>query len=199
MLKVVHRVAQLGVWAGGLAMLALAFIVALEVVLRKVFLIGLSAASDLSSYTLAVSTAWAFSFALLARAHVRVDALVHLLPRKSAAFVDIVALIALTWLAAVLVWYGFNVFAESYARDARAMTPLGTRMWIPQGLWVAGLVVFLMTCIVVLIRAFALFVRGRIGEVNTLIGTLATSEEAEEEIKDAAQRRRAAAQSIDAR
>ena len=199
MLKVVHRVAQLGVWAGGLAMLALAFIVALEVVLRKVFLIGLSAASDLSSYTLAISTAWAFSFALLARAHVRVDALVHLLPRKAVAFVDIVALVALTWFAAVLVWYGFNVFAESYVRDARAMTPLGTRMWIPQGLWVAGLAVFLMTCVVVLIRAVFLLARGRIGEVNTLIGTRTTSEEAEEEIKDAARRRRAAARSIDTR
>ena len=199
MLKVVHRVAQLGVWAGGLAMLALAFLVSVEVVLRKAFLIGLSAAADLSSYTLAVSTAWAFSFALLARAHVRVDALIHLLPRRAAAFVDIVALVALTWFAAVLVWYGFNVFAESYARDARAMTPLGMRMWIPQGLWVAGLTVFLATCIAVLARAVALMARGRVGEVSALIGTLSTHEEVDAEIKDAAERRRVAARPVDAR
>jgi TRAP-type C4-dicarboxylate transport system permease small subunit len=199
MLKVVHRVAQLGVWAGGLAMIALAFLVSIEVVLRTVFLIGLSAAADLSSYTLAVSTAWAFSFALLARAHVRVDALIHLLPRRAAALVDIVALAALTWFAAVLVWYGYTVFAESYARDARAMTPLGMRMWIPQGLWVAGLTVFLVTCIAVLVRAVTLMARGRVGEVSALIGTLSTREGVDAEIKDAAERRRATARPADAR
>ena len=125
--------------------------------------------------------------------------LIHLLPRKVAALVDIFALIALTWFAAVLVWYGFNVFAESYVRDARAMTPLGMRMWIPQGLWVAGLAAFLATCIAVLVHALVLMVCGRIGEVRVLIGTLSTSEEVDAEIKDAAERRRVAARQIDAR
>ena len=58
MLKITRHVAQISVWIGGLAMIGIAFIVSAEVILRKIFLIGLSAASDLSSYTLAISTAW---------------------------------------------------------------------------------------------------------------------------------------------
>ena len=185
MLKITRHVAQISVWIGGLAMIGIAFIVSTEVILRKIFLIGLSAASDLSSYTLAISTAWGLSFALLNRAHVRVDALVHLLPRRVAAFVDILALVALTWLASVLAWHGFNVFAESFTRNSRAMTPLETPMWIPQGLWVAGLAMFLASCLVLLVVTLRLLARGQIRQVNELIGTLTVEEEAESEIKDA--------------
>src|SRR3989454_7649898 len=46
-----------------------------------------------------------------------------------------------------------SVFAESLARGARAMTPLATPMWIPQGLWVIGLAGFLVSCAVFVVFA----------------------------------------------
>ena len=60
-LHAVERIARVGVWLGGGALIALSFLVTVEVVLRKVFLIGLSAATELSAYALAVSTAWAYA------------------------------------------------------------------------------------------------------------------------------------------
>lgn len=185
MLRSLERVAHWGVWMGGVALLGVAFFVALEVILRKVFLIGLSAAADLSGYALAISYAWGLSFALLKRAHVRVDAVIRLFPRKVCAAFDVVALSALTWLAAAMAWYGYGVFAESFARSARAMTPLGTPMWIPQGLWVIGLAGFLLTCVVLLVVAVRNLLAGRTSEVNRLIGTLSAEEEAAAEIHDA--------------
>jgi TRAP-type C4-dicarboxylate transport system permease small subunit len=185
MLNAFHRVAQIGVWFGGLAMLLTAFLVSAEVLLRSFFSIGLSAASEISSYVLAVSAAWGFSFALLHRSHVRVDAAIRLLPRQVVAWVDVIALGALTWYALMLVVHGWEVFAQSWQRNARAMTPLLTPLWVPQGLWWAGLCVFLATCLLVLILALVAVIRGDLRGVNALAGTVSAQEEAESEIREA--------------
>lgn len=171
-------------WAVGAALIATAFLVAIEVVLRKVFLIGLSMGTEISSYVLGVAAAWGFALALLERTHVRVDALVRLLPESLAAWADVLALIGLSGFAVVLSWYGFATFMESWSIDARAMTPLATRLWIPQGLWVFGLFFFAFACLVLLIRAVTLLMQGRVTESRALIGTSSATEESLSEVKE---------------
>ncbi|HET6468030.1 MAG TPA: TRAP transporter small permease [Geminicoccaceae bacterium] len=187
-LRAMERVARVGVWLGGGALIALSFVVTIEVVLRKVFLIGLSAATELSAYALAVGTAWAYSFALLQRSHVRVDAVVRLLPKRAVVWIDLLAHASLTWFAGMLLWHGYGAFQASVDLRARAMTPLGTPLWIPQGLWVLGLLVFLVTCLAVLAHALRLLAAGRTAEVNGLIGTFSSQEEAVSEAAQAAAR-----------
>jgi TRAP-type C4-dicarboxylate transport system permease small subunit len=186
MLTLIRRLSSLGAWIGGALLLAVAFLVSAEVILRAFFSYALAAASEISSYVLAIGAAWGFSFALIHRAHVRVDAAVRLLPRRVLAWVDLVAASALTYYAFLLVFHGWGVFFESWSRNTRAMTPLLTPVWIPQGLWWLGLVVFLFSCVVVLAHGFVLVLRGHLREASQLIGTVTTEEEAEAEIADAA-------------
>jgi TRAP-type C4-dicarboxylate transport system permease small subunit len=190
LLELFGSISRVGVWLGGIAFIVVSFIVTVEVILRKVFLIGLSVATELSAYTLAVASAWAFSFALLQRAHVRVDAGVRLLPRRAVLWVDVLALLALTWFAGMLVWHGAGVFGWSVKVRALAMTPLQTPMWIPQGLWLLGLVLFLLTCLAVLARSLALVAVGQEREASAIIGTFSTEEEAAYEAREAEKRRR---------
>jgi len=175
-LDLVRRVSSYGAWVGGLLMLAVAFLVSAEVILRSFF-----------SYALAIGLAWGFSFALVHRAHVRVDAAVRLLPPKVLAWVDLVAMGALTWYAQLLVVHGWEVFYQSWSRGAKAMTPLLTPLWIPQGLWLAGLGVFLISCMVVLAYGLWFVVTGRLREARSLIGNVTVEEEASSEIEDAKQ------------
>lgn len=169
-------------WAVGASLIATAFLVSVEVVLRKVFLIGLSMATEISSYALAIAASWGFAFALLARAHVRVDALVRLLPTRAAAWFDLLALVGLFGFAAALAWYGFMTVAESWELNARAMTPLGTRLWIPQGLWFFGLFFFALTAAALLVRSVVLLVQGKSIESRVLIGTNSVAEESVAEV-----------------
>lgn len=185
MLHFVRRLASFGVWVGGFLMLAVAFLVSAEVILRAFFSYALAAASEISSYVLAIGTAWGFSYALVHRAHVRVDAAVRLLPRRVLAWVDLVALSALTYYAFLLVFHGWGVFHQSWLRGTKAMTPLLTPIWIPQGLWWAGLCVFLFSCLVVLGYGLCFVAAGRLREASALIGTVTAEEEAEAEIEDA--------------
>lgn len=189
LLRIMHHVSHVAAWLGGFGLIAVALLVTLEVILRKGFQIGLSVATEYSSYVLAISTAWAYSFALLERNHVRVDALVRTLPRRVVAWIDLLALLALTWLAAMLAWHGSTVAQMSFERGALAMTPMATPLWIPQSLWTLGLVVFFITCLVLLGRVAALLAAGRTEETSALIGTFSTKDEAEIEIRDAESRR----------
>jgi TRAP-type C4-dicarboxylate transport system permease small subunit len=182
------RVSRVAVWAAGLGLIGVAFLVTLEVLLRRVFLIGLGMAGEISAYVLAVGTAFAYGYALLQRNHVRVDALVRLLPRRILVWVDLFALAVLTWFAGLLVWHGYGVFAASVARGSRAMTPLSTPMWIPQGLWVLGLSVFLLTCVLLLVHAIRLVLSGRGAEASELIGTFTREDEVSEAVGAVAER-----------
>jgi TRAP-type C4-dicarboxylate transport system permease small subunit len=185
MLNIIQRIGLFGAWVGGGLMLAVAFVVSVEVVLRWGFSIGWAAASELSSYALAIGAAWGFTYALTQRAHVRVDAAVRLLPARLLLLVDFIAMLALATYAFLMVRYGWFVFWESWSRDAVAPTPLQTPIWIPQGLWWLGLLVFLVACIATLAIAALHLLRGRDNEARALIGTVTAVEEAESEIREA--------------
>jgi len=189
-LRLVERISQAAATLGGLAIIGVAVIVCAEVVLRNVFSFGLSAATELSSYVLAVTSAWAFSYALLRRVHVRVDALIRLFPQSVIAWLDLVALLALSWLASMMLWYGASVFWFSFVKRSTAMTPMQTPMWIPQGLWLLGLGLFFITSVAMVITVVRSLLKGDAAQVNRLVGSFTVEEEALDEIKDA-QRRKA--------
>jgi TRAP-type C4-dicarboxylate transport system permease small subunit len=188
-LAIAQAVSRVAVWLGGGALILVSCLVTLEVVLREVFLIGLSAATEISAYVLAASTAWAYAYTLLERNHVRVDALIQLLPPRLLVWMDLLAMLALAWFAGTLLWHGWGVVGMSLETSGRAMTPLSTPLWIPQGLWVFGIAFFFVTCLLLLLRAFQLVAAREIRAASDLVGTFAREQEGADEAEDAARRR----------
>ena len=175
-------ISRFGVWCGGLMMLAAAVIIGVEVVLRKMFLVSLGGADEMASYALAIGTVWALSFALIERVHIRVDALYMRLPNRIGAAFDILALVSVLAFTSILTWFAAHVFLTSWSFGATANTPIGTPLWIPQGLWVLGLVVFVLTTIVLIWRTSAAFLAGDFAAVSRIAGTKSIEEELGEEI-----------------
>lgn len=188
LLGVAGRIAQLGVWVGGTLLILASVVITVDVVARKAFGVTLGGSDELSGYCLAISAAWAFAFALLHRANIRVDAAYKYFPAPVRAALDAVALIALAVFVAVVARYGFEVFMASIRFASRANTPLQTPLWIPQGLWFAGLAFFLVTLFLVTLKAVLAFARGRFAEVDRLAGLPDVAREAEEEVAALAQR-----------
>ena len=150
--------------------------------LRKIFLISLGGADELASYALGISTVWALSFALLHRAHIRVDAVYILLPRRYGVGLDILALFTVLVFSVLLSWHAYAVFATSLRIGANANTPMGTPLWLPQGLWAAGLIFFAFCTALVFLRAVFCLANGRLSEIAAFAGTRSVDEELEEEI-----------------
>lgn len=188
LLGVAGRIAQLGVWVGGGLLIAASVMITVDVLARKAFGVTLGGSDELSGYCLAVSAAWAFAFALVHRANIRVDAVYKYFAPPVRAALDVVALIALAVFVAVVARYGFEVLATSIKLASRANTPLQTPLWIPQGLWFAGLGFFLVTLFLVTLKAVLAFARGRFAEVDRLAGLPDVAREAEEEVAALEQR-----------
>ena len=72
-----HRLEQISrfaVWVGGAALMAAAFMVTVDVLFRKFVGITMSGSDEYSGYVFAASTTWAYSYCLLHRSNVRIDA-----------------------------------------------------------------------------------------------------------------------------
>jgi len=169
------------VWVGGTLTLASVVLICYDVLARKLFNVTIGGADELSGYAFAISTAWALAFATLERANVRVDVLYERLPVRLAAVLDWVALVALGVFMVYLTRYAWGVAATSWVQDSAANTPLATPLWIPQGLWFAGLAWMCVVLALMLLRASLLLVTGDLQALRALCGARSAQEEAQAE------------------
>lgn len=109
-----------------------------EVLGRQFPAIRLGGADELSGYVMAAIATWGFSYALVERAHVRIDLLHSRLPVMGRAILDIVALASVLLVAVLVAWHAYDVLAKSVARGSRSNTPLGVPLWMPQIVWFGG-------------------------------------------------------------
>jgi TRAP-type mannitol/chloroaromatic compound transport system permease small subunit len=182
LLRVARRIARIGVWFGGILLIAAALLVGVEVVIRKVFSVSVGGADELAGYALAISTSWALAFTLLERAHIRIDSLYVHLPIRLCALLDIIGLVLLTAFFGLITWYGFGVFRTSYTLGAQSLSPLGTPLVVPQLLWVLGLVMFLAIALLLLLRALGALIVGDLATLRRLVGSRTLREEVAAEL-----------------
>jgi TRAP-type mannitol/chloroaromatic compound transport system permease small subunit len=182
LLRLARAIARIGVWCGGVLLIAAALLIGVEVVIRKVFSISIGGADELAGYALAISTSWALAFTLLERAHIRIDSLYVHLPVRLCALLDLLGLALLSAFFGLITWYGFGVFRTSYMLGAQSLSPLGTPLVVPQLLWVLGLMMFLAIALLLLIRALGALIRGDLATVRQLVGSRTLREEVEAEL-----------------
>lgn len=165
---------------GGLFLLLAAILVSVEIVARKVLLLPFDVGTELSTYALAVGASWSFAYALLHRAHVRIDVIRRLLPDRGRAILDLLALISLAALGLLLAWHAWGTMATSWSLGARENTPLATPLVIPQALWVWGLVWFTIVAFQQTVVALLTLARGDLAGVLGMAGPAGAEEEFEE-------------------
>jgi TRAP-type C4-dicarboxylate transport system permease small subunit len=157
--------------ACGWALIAICFATLYDIVARRMFGHSVQGVNELGAYLLTIVSAFGFSSALLQKAHSRVDFLYPYLPKPVVSALNLATAVSLAVLAAISVWQGWQVLDESLLFDSRAATPLQTPMWIPQGLWLAGLAVFAGVSGACAVHAAILFVRDR-KRLDALYGPL---------------------------
>ena len=180
------RLARYLVWAGGALILVAAVVVTLDVLQRKISPytgLSISGSDEISGYLFAISTAWAFSHALLHRANVRVDALYLLLPRPIRAYLDVLGILTLSIFVAVVTWYGMQMFIHNLTNWSKSITPLLTPLAIPQFFWAVGLVIFLINLFLVLLRVMVSLMLRDYATIGSVAGARTQEEEFEDEMR----------------
>jgi len=145
---------------------------------------SLGGADELSGYAFAISISWALSFATLERANIRIDALYQTLPTRVCAVLDWIALIGLAIFIAYITRYAADVAHTSWLRGSTANTTLVTPLWIPQLIWLIGLVWFCIVLALMLLRSTWALVTGDLATISKLARIRSTQEEAAEEAEE---------------
>jgi TRAP-type C4-dicarboxylate transport system permease small subunit len=180
----VRRFAQWGLWFGGALILLAALLIGIDVLMRKFLARSIGGADELAGYALAIGTTWGLGAALLDRAHIRIDSLYVLFPQKLRLLLDTLALILLVGFFGLIAWHGSGVVSQSWSSASRSQSALETPTVIPQAIWIAGLVVFVLIGVLLLIDALRRGFGGDLRGMAQLISTRSAEEEVEDEIRD---------------
>ena len=175
------RISVVAVWAGGTALMLSAIMVTVDVLMRKIFSMTMSGSDEMTGYVFAASTTWAYSYCLLHRSNVRIDAVYNFLPAVARALLDVLGMVLLLLYMLILTDQAIDVFQTSWKYDSVSITTLATPLWIPQLLWVVGLVLFIFTLVFVLIYTVTSLARWDLATVRKIAGVLSVEEEIEEE------------------
>lgn len=179
------RMSRLMARLAGALLLLSAIVITADVLLRKLFDFSLGGSDELAGYALAISTSWGLPYALLRRANIRIDFIYLRLPPRLTAWLDLAGLVAMAGFMVFVTWFAGALWLDSIEMGATANTPLETPLMIPQGIWVMGLVLFLLALAVLMARVLALLVRGDAEGVSRDAGIRTVEEEVRDEVGDA--------------
>jgi len=174
-------VSRVAVWVGGAALMLSAIMVTLDVTSRKLFGYTISGADEISGYIFAASTTWAYSYCLLTRSNIRIDALYNLLDTRPKAILDMIGLLLLLYYIYLLTASAFSLFMESVEYNSSAQTTLATPLWIPQAFWISGLCFFVLSLTFLSVYGFVALVRGDWATIGRIAGVKSVEQEISEE------------------
>lgn len=164
----------------GYLLLGLALLVTAEILLRRFVNVSLQGGDEFGGYVLAILAAFGFSYALLERAHTRVEILIERVGRGPQAILNLVSAWCIALMACFMAWRSYAALSESIEFQALSGTPLMTPLWQPQLLWFAGLLFFAITATAVALHASWLIGQGR-SRLNRFYGVKTLDEIIEEE------------------
>lgn len=166
----------------GVVLLVTVGLIIIEIALRKLAGGVLGGTDEVSGYVMAGISAWGFGYALLERAHVRIDLLHRRLATRLQSALDLFALSALASVAILVSYHGWRVLGTTLERGSRANTPLETPLWIPQSVWVMGWTWFALCAVALLVCSIILIAKGRRTDALAAIGL---QDEVEAELENA--------------
>ncbi|MGI9489120.1 MAG: TRAP transporter small permease subunit [Geminicoccaceae bacterium] len=181
--QLLGRLSLWAVWGGGAALMLSAIMVTIDVLCRKYLNVTMSGSDEITGYVFAGATTWAYAYCLLHRSNIRIDALYNLLPVSLRAVMDIVGLIALLIFMGFFTEKAVSVFTDSWENNSVSVTTLLTPLWIPQIVWMTGLLFFNITLIFLIVYTVLSFFIGGAATVQKLAGTRSVQEEVVDETK----------------
>ena len=165
------RVAEWLAIAAGWARVVYTIAAGVEIVSRRYLGFSLQGVDEGGGYLMAVGVAVGFTCALYSRGHIRIDILLPRLARSTTLWLNVAAVFSLIAFAAFLLWQAVHVLLQSRALRAVAPTPLQTPLVIPQVIWVAALLFFVVAAVTFFLRVLALAWRRDAAQVAVLLGT----------------------------
>ncbi|MTH78491.1 TRAP transporter small permease subunit [Paracoccus aestuariivivens] len=146
-LRILNQLAMVCALVAGAAVAILAVLIVVDVLGRSLFGYSLQGTDELGGYVLALCGSLGLSWALVKRAHPRIDLGFRFFGIRLRAALHVLAHASLAGFALFMAWHAYGELAATLRFGAVTNTPLQTPLWVPQGLWLVGLVQFAITAL----------------------------------------------------
>ena len=145
-LRAINGLAMICALAAGVAVAALAVLIMIDIVGRSVGR-SIQGTDELGGYVLAFCGSLGLSWALINRGHPRIDLGFRFFPPKLRNLLHIAAQATMFLFALFMTWHAVAELQTTLKFGAVTNTPLQTPLWLPQSLWVFGLMLFTLTAL----------------------------------------------------
>lgn len=163
----------------GWCLLVVVALTCVEIVGRKFFNFSLHGVDEIGGYALAVVCAFGFPYTLLRGSHTRIELVHSHLPARVRAALSAITMAALGAVSVFAASRGFAELRVSIELMSVANSPLQTPMWLPQGLWFAGLAMFAIVAFALAVHAVLLLLTN-FRDVNRFYSPSGSADELEQ-------------------
>ncbi|MBF2713192.1 TRAP transporter small permease [Agrobacterium vitis] len=170
-------------YAAGWNYIACAAFITADIVGRTLFGFSSAATVEVTSYMLAAGLSWSLAHTLAMRAHIRVDVLINRMPLSVRAIFHVVSILMLAVFSGFVAWSGWSLVEESLLFQAHDNSALHIPMWIPQGIWFAGLLGFFAMALALSLESILALASGHLDEVEALLSSRSVDDETEEALE----------------
>lgn len=174
----------------GWCYLAITVLICFDIVARRLLGFSSEATTELTGYLMAIAMAWGLAGTLYERSHVRIDVLVQKMPLGLRVWLHLASLLALTVSAAFFAWGAVALAIDSWAFGATDLSAMHTPLSIPQGLWAAGMALFLLACVALAARAVGQLTNGDAPGMDRMLMARTYVDEATETLEAVAEAER---------
>jgi TRAP-type C4-dicarboxylate transport system permease small subunit len=181
--RMVARLGTLMGYAAGWGFILCSVFITFDVLARRFAGFSSQATTELTGYALAFGISWALAHALTTRAHIRIDVLINHLPAPLRYPMHLLSLAALAVFIGFIAKGAWDLVDESILFRATDISVLRTPLWIPQGLWAFGILVFLTLILLLLFETTLLMLAGRGREAEALVHSRTYQEEVTEALE----------------
>lgn len=159
-----HRLEQIAATlalVAGVAIAILAVLISVDIFGREVLGVSVQGTDEIGGYVLAFVGSLGMALTLLRRGHPRIDLFFRFFPRIVQDVLHVLAQATMAGFAIFLAWHALGEFRVTLRFGSVTNTPLQTPLWIPQGVWVAGMAFFALTACVTTAHALLLLFTDR--------------------------------------
>ncbi|MGI6853409.1 TRAP transporter small permease subunit [Mesorhizobium sp. 1B3] len=178
-----RALAQWMIVASGWGMLALGFLVSIDVVLRKLTGANITGVDEIAGYLFAIGISWSLAAGFYARSHIRIDVVYQRLAAGPRALFDLLAIASLFLLSVFLIYSSWLVLETSWLRSSRSASSLQIPLVIPQAIWAFGMLAFAASLGVAFFKSVLALASGNYRAIADRYRVVTPGEEAEEAVQ----------------
>ena len=180
-------ISRRAMWVAGFCYLLITALICFDIFARKLLGFSTESTTELTGYLMAVGMSWGLAGTLFERGHVRIDVLVQRMSLRVRVWLHLASLLALVVSTGFYVYGAISIAKDSFAFNATDLTTIRTPLVLPQGIWAAGFVLFLLAALALTLRSVAQLTRGDLDTMDRALMARTYEDEAAETLDAVAQ------------